>query len=84
MQTLLRYLNEIGDFVKAQSQSGHCVETIVGRQFEAIQVRMQRLADTVGGIELAEATNITNVINRGPWTHQQRASLAEQVGRWST
>ena len=84
MQTLLRDLSEIGDFVEAQRRAGHQVETIVRRQFEATQVRMQRLADTVGAIQVAEATNLTNVINAGPWTQQQRASLADQVGTWST
>lgn len=84
MQQLLVDLQEISGFVAAQRRAGSSVETVVLRQFEAIKLRVKRLAESIGPIDMAEATKLTDVILNGPWSAEQRAVLADQVSAWAT
>ena len=72
---LAKEMKVIGELTAQQSDAGRSVDELLGKQTDKLITKIKKVID----IDADIATNLSNVIEDGPWLPDQVAMLQSQV-----
>ena len=75
-QTVLLDLQNVGEYVASQLAAKRSEENVLSVQADALQKRMRK---TLTALDMSQGQRLTEAIRKGPWTPEQKSSLAGVV-----
>ena len=83
MNKLMTDLVDIKAFIVSQQKAHQDVTMILASQFKIFMDRIDLLEDSVGPVDVREATRLTDIITEGPWGKDEQAAMARRINDWT-